>query len=59
MLSRCKRVYLTRVDAVVEGADTFFPNLDKLSCWKIVSQSEPIVEDGISYRFVEYQNLNF
>ncbi|WP_352415305.1 dihydrofolate reductase [Oscillibacter ruminantium] len=59
MLSRCKRVYLTRVDAVVDGADTFFPNLDKLSCWKIVSQSEPIVEDGISYRFVEYQNLNF
>jgi len=58
MLSRCKRVFLTRVDSVVEGADTFFPNLDKLSCWKIVTQSEPIVEDGISYRFLEYLNRN-
>lgn len=58
LLSRCKKVFLTRVDAVVEGADTFFPNLDKLSCWKIVSQSEPIEEDGVSYRFFEYQNRN-
>lgn len=56
MLSRCKHVYLTRVDAAVEGADTFFPNLDKLSCWEIISQSAPIEEDGISYRFVEYHN---
>lgn len=58
MLSRCKKVFLTRVDAVVEGADTFFPNLDKLSCWKIVTQSEPLAEDGISYRFLEYRNRN-
>lgn len=58
MLSRCKRVFLTRVDAVVEGADTFFPNLDKLSCWKIAAQSEPIVENGVSYRFLEYLNRN-
>lgn len=58
MLSRCKKVFLTHVDAVVEGADTFFPNLDKLSCWKIVAQSEPIVENGISYRFLEYLNRN-
>lgn len=58
MLSRCKKVFLTRVDATVEGADTFFPNLDKLSCWKIVSQSEPIVEDGVGYRFFEYRNRN-
>jgi len=58
MLSRCKKVFLTRVDSVVEGADTFFPNLDKLSCWKIVTQSEPIVEDGVSYRFFEYLNRN-
>jgi dihydrofolate reductase len=58
MLSRCKKVFLTRVDATVEGADTFFPNLDKLSCWEIVSQSEPIVENGVGYRFLEYHNRN-
>lgn len=56
MLTRCKMVYLTRVDAVVPGADTYFPNLDKLSSWKIVSQSEPVTEDGLTYRYVEYLN---
>lgn len=56
LLSRCKMVYLTRVDAVVAGADTFFPNLDKLAAWKIVSRSEPVEEDGLTYRYVEYLN---
>lgn len=58
MLSRCKMVYLTRVEAVVPGTDTFFPNLDKLAAWKIVSQSEPVEENGLVYRYVEYLNLN-
>ena len=30
LLARCSRVYLTMVDTVAAGADTFFPNLDKL-----------------------------
>lgn len=58
LLSRCKRVFLTRVDAAVDGADTFFPNLDKLSNWEIVSQSEPMENNGIAYQFVEYVNTN-
>lgn len=58
LLSQCKRVFLTRVDAAVDGADTFFPNLDKLSNWEIVSQSEPMEDDGIAYQFVEYVNTN-
>ncbi|WP_293008501.1 MULTISPECIES: dihydrofolate reductase [unclassified Oscillibacter] len=58
MLSRCKMVYLTRVEAVIPGTDTFFPNLDKLAAWKVASQSEPIEEDGLTYRYVEYLNLN-
>ena len=58
MLSRCKMVYLTRVEAVIPGTDTFFPNLDKLAAWKIVSQSEPVEENGLVYRYVEYLNLN-
>ncbi len=58
MLSRCKMVYLTRVEAVIPGTDTFFPNLDKLAAWKVVSQSELIEEDGLAYRYVEYLNLN-
>ncbi len=56
LLSRCKRVYLTKVDAVAEGADTFFPNLDKLPGWKVEATSEPVEENGVTYRFVDYIN---
>lgn len=56
LLSRCKRVYVTRVDAAAEGADTFFPNLDKLPGWAVESISEPVEENGVSYRFVDYIN---
>ena len=56
LLSRCKRVYLTMVDAVAEGADTFFPNLDKLPGWKVEATSEPVEENGVTYRFVDYIN---
>lgn len=56
LLNRCKRVYLTKVDAVAEGADTFFPNLDKLPGWKVEATSEPVEENGVTYRFVDYIN---
>lgn len=56
LLSRCKRVYLTRVDAVAEGADTFFPNLDKLPSWKIEEQGDTVEENGYTYRFLTYRN---
>lgn len=56
LLPLCKRVYLTVVDATAEGADTFFPNLEKLPEWKIETVSEPIEENGLTYRFVDYVN---
>jgi dihydrofolate reductase len=56
LLPLCKRVYLTKVDAVGEGADTWFPNLDKLPNWQVEQESEPIEENGISYRFIDYVN---
>ena len=56
LLSRCKRAYLTKVDAAAEGADTFFPNLDKLPGWEVEAISEPVTEDGVTYRFVDYIN---
>lgn len=58
LLTRCKRVYLTRVDQAAEGADTFFPNLDKLPGWEIESTSEVVEENGVTYRFVDYINRN-
>jgi len=56
LLSRCKRVYLTKVDAAAEAPDTFFPNLDKLPGWEVESVSEDIVENGLTFRFVDYVN---
>ena len=56
LLSRCKRVYLTKVDAAAESPDTFFPNLDKLPGWEVEHIGEPVEENGVTYRFVEYIN---
>lgn len=56
MLERCKRVYLTKVDAQAEDPDTFFPNLDKLPGWEVEHESEPVEENGLTFRFVEYIN---
>lgn len=56
LLSRCKQAYLTKVDAVADGADTFFPNLDQLPGWQVESTGEPVSENGLSYRFVTYVN---
>lgn len=58
LLPYCKRVYLTKVDAVAEGADTWFPNLDKLRGWALESESEPLEEKGVTYRFLNYVNIN-
>ena len=58
LLRKCKRAYVTRVDAAADGADTFFPNLDKLPGWEVESVSEPVEENGLTYRFVDYINQN-
>lgn len=56
LLSRCERVYLTRVETQVEESDTYFPNLDKLPGWEVEHTSEPMTENGLTYRFIDYIN---
>ena len=56
LLSRCRRVYLTRVETRVEESDTFFPNLDKLPNWEVESEGELMEENGLKFRFIEYVN---
>lgn len=46
-------VWATEIDADVEG-DTFFPPLDA-AAWVAVSSSEPVSENGFTYRFVRYE----
>ena len=56
LLSRCKRVYLTKVDLAAPEADTFFPNLDKLPAWSVEHTGDVVEENGLTYRFIEYIN---
>ena len=56
LLPQCRRAYVTRVDAAVEDADTFFPDLDALPNWKIERTGETVTENGLTYRFVDYVN---
>ena len=56
LLPKCKRAFVPRVDSAAPEADTFFPNLDKLPGWEVESVSEPVEENGVTYRFVDYIN---
>ena len=56
LLSKCRRACVTRVDAAAEGADSFFPNLDKLPGWTVESVGDPVTENGLTYRFYDYVN---
>ena len=38
------------------AAGYFFPNLDKLPGWTVRAVSEPVTENGLTYRFYDYVN---
>ena len=50
----CDILYITKMDADL-GADTFIVNIDENPRFKQVSQSEPITENGVTYRFTKYR----
>lgn len=55
LLPYCNRVYLTRVLNAYENADTFFPNIDEMQEWSIVSESELKEYNGVQYKFCIYE----
>ena len=53
----CKRAYVTKIQAKVDGADAFFPNLDSDSDFVLVYSGEQLVsKKGISFSFHTYEN---
>lgn len=58
LLDCCKCAYITKIEEVSLHPDSYFPNLDENSNWKLKKQSDKIVELGITYSFLEYENLN-
>ena len=55
LLPYCDTAYVTKT-LIAPEADTFFPNLDKLPGWQVEHTGDPITENGLTYRFVEYIN---
>lgn len=53
LLPHCDRVLVTRVAAAPE-ADSFFPNLDTHPDWRVESESGPMEENGLTFRYVDY-----
>jgi dihydrofolate reductase len=53
LLPLTDRCLITKVDITAE-ADTFFPNLDSRTDFKMINESETISESGLTYRFTEY-----
>ena len=50
----CDTLYITKIDADL-GADAHIVNIDNDTNFHIVSESEPMTENGITYRFVVYR----
>ncbi len=55
LLDYCEEILVTKVDADGE-ADLFFPNLDKLTNWKLINESESLIDNGYSIKFTKYKN---
>lgn len=54
-LPQASRLYLTYVDTVIEGADTWFPAFDS-NQWAVThEQSGEPTSDGLNYQFRDYQ----
>lgn len=53
MLPLCNTAYITWVEGEKQ-ADKFFPEIDKMSEWKLVSQSEEKEAEGVRFSFCKY-----
>lgn len=50
----CDKLYITKINADL-NADTFITNIDEDDEFVISSESEPMTENGIEYRFLVYE----
>lgn len=57
LLPFCERVYITKVFHAYNNVDTYFPNIDEMSEWKMTSASEVKEYNGIKYQFCIYDKF--
>lgn len=55
LLPYCDTAYLTKILHRFEGADTWFPNLEQSPEWELTETSDPIEQDGLTYRYETYR----
>ena len=55
LLPYCSELVLTEVDAEAEGADAFFPDFREVAEWVTAEESEPVTENGLTYRIRRYR----
>ena len=49
----CSRLYITRMEEDL-GADAFIADIDKDEDYILISESEPVTENGVTFRFLVY-----
>ena len=58
LLGYCRYAYVTKILAAFD-ADRFFPNLDENENWALESEGPLLTQEGVDYRFLRYENLDF
>ncbi len=53
LLVYCDTAYVTKVDST-KKADKFFPNLDAMQDWSVISESGVMEHNGTEFRFLTY-----
>lgn len=56
LLPYCDTAYVTYIDYAYE-ADRYFPNLDKMSDWKLTEESEEQTYFDVEYYFRKYERV--
>ena len=54
LYKKCDRLYVTKIDADLD-ADTFIADFDSDPEFEIVYESEPVSENGLTYKFTTYE----
>ena len=58
LLPLCNKAYITKILKNFDEIDTYVPNLDALSNWNIVEESEVYIENNMKYKYVDYLRIN-
>lgn len=57
LIDKCDTALITRMDAVYELSDASVRNLSEDPEWEVKRKSKIIFEQGMSYRYIEYERI--